>query len=132
MHRLIGEVGRVERRPLAAGESVAPGDLLEVELRLRAANQLSYVTLTDRRPAGCEPAEQRSGCDWDDVWLFREVTDQGVVLHLPEVPAGETVVRHRLRASWPGNWQALPVTVTARYRSDLATQSVGERLHIRR
>ncbi|MEM9291723.1 MAG: alpha-2-macroglobulin family protein [Acidobacteriota bacterium] len=135
-----GDFLRVERRvyrrslvegewrlePLAAGDAVAVGDQLEVELTLGADHEFEYVHLRDPRPAGFEPDRPTSGYRAHrGLSYFEEVRDSATNFFLEWLPRGEATLRYRLRAATAGRFQAAPATLQALYAPQFTAYSAG-------
>ena len=112
------------RVPLASGEELQSGDLIEVELLLESKNDYDYLAFEDLKPAGCEPVELRSGGrEENGLWSQMELRDQKVAFFLSALPQGTRTLTYRLRAETPGRFHALPTNGYAMYSPDLRTLS---------
>ncbi|MEM8961507.1 MAG: alpha-2-macroglobulin family protein [Acidobacteriota bacterium] len=117
--------------PLETGTALTPGDQLEVEITLRAGHAADFVALRDPRPAGFEPETLRSGYRWaGGVGVYEEIRDSGANYFFEQLPAGEYVFRHRLRASHGGTFRAGPAVVQSVYAPQFAAYSTGERVTV--
>lgn len=121
-------VGRAEafrRLPLdtAGGAVVASGDLVEVELTITAANEYEYLVFEDRKAAGLEPVEIRSGYSGDALGAYVEYRDQKVTLFVRQLPRGTHTIRYRFRAEAPGRFSSLPVFGGGMYATELFANS---------
>ena len=100
------------------------GDLLEVELFLESKNDYDYLAFEDLKPAGCEPAELRSGGRGENgLWSHMELRDQKVAFFLTQRPQGTRTLTYRLRAETPGRFHVLPTHGYAMYAPDIRTLS---------
>ncbi len=129
------QTGRASEKlaPLADGETLPSGEVIEVVLKIAADNTFSHVCVADAKPAGCEAEDRTSGGTWGETWLYRELRDREVTFFCQRLPQGELTVRYRLRAETPGVFHALPVRAFSMYRDDVRALSdeaqvrVGER-----
>ncbi|MEM9184949.1 MAG: MG2 domain-containing protein [Planctomycetota bacterium] len=103
--------------------SVKSGDLVEVELTLESKNDYEYLMVTDRKAAGFEPVDVRSGYTGNQLGAYVEYRDQQVNLFLRTLPRGKRSVNYRLRAEAPGRFSALPAEVAAMYAPQLRGNS---------
>jgi uncharacterized protein YfaS (alpha-2-macroglobulin family) len=112
------------RVPLASGDELKSGDLIEVELLLESKNDYDYLAFEDLKPAGCEPVELRSGGRQENgLWAQMELRDQKVAFFLSALPQGTRTLTYRLRAETPGHFHALPTNGYAMYAPDVRTLS---------
>ena len=114
---LVNDAGR-RTREWTPGEALYSGQAVEVELKVSCENELSYVLVTDPRPAGCEQDGNTSGYDWCGAWCYHELGEQETRLYLDHVLPGDTILTYRLRAESPGTFRYLPAAVEAMYRPD--------------
>lgn len=116
-------VERFEKIALNSGDSVASGDLLEVELILESKNEYESILLEDRKAAGYEPVETSSGYNGNNLGAYVEYRDDRVCFFASRIPQGRTTVSYRLRAETPGRFSALPTRVEAMYAPELKGNS---------
>ena len=120
-----------DREALPYQAEVAGGDLLEVELRIQAANNYEYLVFEDRKPAGCEPVEVRSGYRWGDgLCSNTELRDEKVVFFADALRQGEHLLRYKLWAEIPGRLHVLPTRAYAMYAPKVRATSDEMRLTI--
>jgi len=112
-----------ERTEVTNLASVTSGDLVEVELTLTSKNDYEYLMVTDRKPAGMEPVELRSGYTGNELGAYVEYRDKSVNLFLRQLARGTRSVSYRLRAETPGKFSALPTEVAAMYAPELRGNS---------
>jgi uncharacterized protein YfaS (alpha-2-macroglobulin family) len=123
---------RYEREPVRSGDTVASGDLLEVELQLESKNDYEYLVFEDLKPAGCEPVELRSGGKAGiGTYSSMELRDQKVAFFLTYLPQGRRTLIYRLRAEIPGKFHVLPTNGYAMYAPDIRTLSDEMTLGVR-
>ncbi len=116
-------VERFEKIALNSGDSVASGDLIEVELILESKNEYESILLEDRKAAGYEPVETSSGYNGNNLGAYVEYRDDRVCFFASRIPQGRTTVSYRLRAETPGRFSALPTRVEAMYAPELKGNS---------
>ncbi len=115
---------RYERVPLAEGDAVRSGDVVQVELRVTSDNDYTYLLIEDPKPAGCEPVEVRSGGDRQEgFYTYSELRDEKVAFFADGIGRGEHLLRYRLRVEIPGCFHALPATIAGMYAPELRGNS---------
>ncbi|MDA8016148.1 MAG: MG2 domain-containing protein [Thermoanaerobaculia bacterium] len=139
-----GDLFRVERRyfrrvlrgdewtlePLAEGASLAVGDQLEVQLDIRAGHAAEYVHLRDPRGAGFEPEDLTSGYRWDGLGHYREIRDSATNFFFEWLPAGQYVLKYRVRAATAGRFRVGPAQLQSMYAPEFVAYSTGARLAV--
>ncbi len=121
-----------ERVAMKAGDSVASGDVIEVELELRASGETAYVLLEDIKPAGGEPVELRSGERGGlGLWSHMELRDQKLVFFIGNLPQGPRILSYRMRAVTPGSFHVMPAACSAMYSPEVRGMSDEMRLGVR-
>ncbi|MDD5629479.1 MAG: hypothetical protein PHU21_10475, partial [Elusimicrobia bacterium] len=124
-----GETYRL--RPLAAGDTVAVGDQVEVQLKLGTRSQFEYVHLKDPKPAGFEAEELRSGWKWDQLSRYEEPRDSLTNFFMDWVPHGEYVLRYRLRPTTPGSYRLGAAVLQSMYAPEMSAHSDGFSIQVR-
>ena len=120
------------RERLQEGDELTSGDEIEVVLKISAKNTYDYLAFEDRKPAGCEPVDVRSGERWADGFCANvELRDTKTVFFVALLEQGEHWLRYRLRAETPGKFHALPATGAAMYAPEVRANSDEMRLNIR-
>jgi len=121
---------RYERDLLRDGDTVASGDLVEVELTLESKNDYEYLVFEDFKAAGFEPVDVQSGYTSDGLGAYRELRDERVAFFLRTLARGTNSLSYRLRAEVPGRFSALPARAFAMYAPELKANSDEIRLRI--
>lgn len=120
----IGQrVPKYERVPIENLGVVTSGDLVEVELEIESKNDYEYVIFEDRKAAGFEAVDLRSGYNNRGLRSYREMRDDRVAFFLQQLPRGRHSVSYRLRAEIPGTFSALPTIAKAMYAPELRGNS---------
>jgi len=122
---------RYRRVPVANGDTLASGDVIQVELKVTSDNDYTYLAFEDMKPAGCEPLQVRSGGKGQEGFLsYMELRDEKVVFFVGALGRGEHLLRYRLRAEIPGEFHALPARLYAMYAPELRANSEEIRILI--
>jgi uncharacterized protein YfaS (alpha-2-macroglobulin family) len=117
------KVVKYDRLPLKDGDALKSGELVEVELTLESKNDYEYLVFEDRKPAGCEPDDVRSGYSWEGLGAYREFRDDRVAFFVRSLPLGKHNLSYRFRAETPGKFSALPATGLGMYAPELRANS---------
>ena len=117
------KVEKYERVPIENLGLVTSGDLVEIELEIESKNDYEYVLFEDRKAAGFEPVDVRSGYDRSGLGAYREMRDDRVSFFLRQLPRGRHSVSYRVRAEIPGKFSALPTIAYAMYAPELKGNS---------
>ncbi|MBR0457661.1 MAG: hypothetical protein IJJ26_00350, partial [Victivallales bacterium] len=128
IEKRIDSTKRVELRD---GDEVKSGDELEVELIVTSKNDYEYLCLEDRKAAGTEPIDVRSGYRWrDGLSAYVEFRDDRVALMVRNLPQGTHSLFYRVRAEIPGRYTALPAILQGMYAPELRANSSSLKLKI--
>lgn len=117
------KVEKYQRLPLADGDRLKSGDLVEVELDIASKNDYEYIIFEDMKAAGFEPVEVRSGYNGNDLGAFVEFRDERVCFFVRQLARGQNSVSYRMRAEIPGRFSALPARAHAMYAPELKANS---------
>lgn len=129
--QVLSQVTREYRREeLANLGEVTSGDLIEVELEIEAKNDFEYLLFEDRKAAGCEPVEVRSGYNGNALGAYVEFRDERVAFFVRALARGRHSVSYRLKAEIPGRFSALPTSASAMYAPELRGNSDEIKLQI--
>jgi uncharacterized protein YfaS (alpha-2-macroglobulin family) len=128
---LVSQDGSGTRLPLKDGDTIAVGDVLETVLTVITNDAYEYLAFEDPKPAGCEPAQVRSGTTWfGSNWATVELADDKVLFFVQSLQAGEHTLRYRLRAEIPGRFLALPANGFAMYNPEIRANSDARLIRI--
>lgn len=121
---------KYKRIPLENLDSVASGDLIEVELEIDSKNDYEYVIFEDLKAAGMESVDLQSGYTRGGLGAYVEFRDERVAFFMRELARGEHSVSYRLRAEIPGQFSALPAKAYAMYAPELKANSDEMKIQI--
>ena len=124
------DLDKYERRELASGEELKSGDLVEVELEIESKNDYEYLVLEDKKAAGLEAVEVRSGYTDNALNAYAEFRDRKVLFFLRSLARGKHSLSYRLRAETPGSFSALPAIAKAVYAPELRGNSEEMKLGV--
>lgn len=112
-----------QRIPIQSGDQVESGDLIEVELLFESKNDYEYLMFEDRKAAGVEPVDLRSGWVYSGLSAYREMRDESVNYFLHHISRGKHSFTYQVRAEIPGKFSALPTIGYAMYAPELRANS---------
>lgn len=118
-------------RPLAAGDRLAIGDQIEVQLSLRTRHAAEYVHLRDPRGAGFEPVSTTSRYQWNlGIGWYEEIRDSGTNFFFDWLPVGEYTFKYRLRVAMAGHFKVAPAVLQSMYAPEFTAYSSGVELAV--
>ncbi len=123
-------VDREKRKELKNGDILKSGDLVEVELLLESKNDYEYLIVEDRKAAGFEPVDVRSGYTGNELGAYMEFRDERVCLFLRALARGKHSVSYRVRAEIPGRFSVLPTRISGMYTPELRGNSDEQKIDI--
>ncbi|GHT40277.1 hypothetical protein FACS189443_0380 [Planctomycetales bacterium] len=127
------------RQPIGlnADAEIKSGDLIEIELIIESKNDYECLLIEDRKAAGCELVEVRSGYPRYDastqgstLFPYVEYRDERVAFFVERLPRGKHNLTYRLRAETPGKFSALTAKIEAMYAPDLKGNSDENKIKI--
>jgi len=104
--RLRRRLETVDGQPLAG--KIKPGQVIAVRLQLELQNGEQYLLIEDRRPAGCEFADERIAPAVNGQLAHVEFRDDRVCIFANALGAGRHEIVYYLRAETPGVSHLLP------------------------
>ena len=129
MARKSGKEWRMEYIPLKPGENLSPGDEVEIRLIIDNRENINFVIVEDRLPAGFEVRETRSDPRFvglDDYWdwyVHSERHDERMAFFLDSLPGGRHEFRYVVYPELEGTSLALPASVWPMYVPSLKSES---------
>jgi alpha-2-macroglobulin len=135
--RRMGEAWRMEYLPLQPGDTLAPGDDVEVRLTVDAKESLNFVIIEDRLPAGFEVREVRSDprfaaySGFWDWYTHQERHDERMAFFRDTLPAGRHEFRYVIYPELAGEMTALPAAIWPMYMPSLRSESGLWRVRVR-
>lgn len=122
------------------------GDVVEVKLWVELSEDMHYVLIEDRLPAGFEPLSERMNPFYYAPWDFwrpvpfwreygynrKELRDDRVTFFTTWLSAGRHEFTYRMRATRPGLFSALPAEAYPMYRPDIWGRSASQQLTVER
>jgi uncharacterized protein YfaS (alpha-2-macroglobulin family) len=127
--RKEGKEWRMEYIPLQPGEYLSPGDDIEVRLIVDNKDDMNFVIIEDRLPAGFEVRETKSDLrfvghnDYWDWYVHSERHDERMAFFLDNLQKGRHEFRYVMYPELEGNVLALPASVWPMYVPSLKSES---------
>lgn len=118
--------GKPFQGPLKVGQVVA------VRLTLSLVQPREYVLIEDRRPAGCEFADDRIVPTLAGNLAHHEFRDDRICLFATSLSPGKHEIVYFLRAETPGTFLVLPGVTYPMYQDHLRGETGTNQLEIRK
>jgi hypothetical protein len=126
--RMQRQLETLDGKPLHG--PVKPGDVIAVRLRIELDQAQSYLIVEDRRPAGCEYADERISSGNTPASL--EFRDDRLCVFFNQLPAGKHEIVYWLRAETAGASHFLPGVVYPMYQESARGETGATRLEVKR
>ncbi|MDH5681493.1 MAG: alpha-2-macroglobulin, partial [Spirochaetota bacterium] len=105
-----------DRKKLKFGDHLKSGDLIEVNLAIKANNNFEYLMFEDPKPAGCEPVALKSGSTYQGGFVANmELRDTKVGFFVTYLRQGNHSIKYKLRAEIPGIFNVMSTQSQAMY-----------------
>ncbi|MDR3182517.1 MAG: alpha-2-macroglobulin [Planctomycetaceae bacterium] len=114
---------KTEKYDRIAANAFKTGDLIEIELTIDSKNDYESILIEDRKAAGLEPVDVRSGYTGNELGAYGEFRDERVAFFVYRLMRGKHSLSYRLRAEQPGTFSALPAKIEAMYAPELRGNS---------
>lgn len=102
------------------------GATVRVQLTVKAARDLQYVSIDDERAATFEPVEQLPGYIYDgSLAFYRENLDASTRLFLNRLPKGTYHISYDMTAAQAGSFSSGIATLQSQYAPELTAHSGG-------
>lgn len=100
------------------------GERVRVELLVKAARDIQYVSIEDERPAAFEPVDQLPGYVYDGgLGFYRENRDASTCLFVTWLPKGTYHISYDMTASLEGSFVSGIATLQSQYAPELTAHS---------
>ncbi|MGY8768011.1 MAG: alpha-2-macroglobulin family protein [Pirellulales bacterium] len=117
------KVAKFRRELLKNEAEITSGDLIEVELVIESKNDYEYLLFEDKKAAGFEAVDLRSGYNGNSLGAYMELHDESVSFFVRRLPRGKHSLTYKLKAEIPGKFSALPAVAQAMYAPELVGNS---------
>lgn len=112
-----------KKTAIRENEHIKPGDIIEIELIVDAANDYEYLELTDYKVPGFEPQQILSGYSYGNHGAYVEYRNNTVKFYLRSLQRGRYALTYRVKVEIQGIFSAIPATVRAVYSPQLKSNS---------
>ena len=107
------------------------GDKVVVRLTVKTQRDMEFLHLQDLRAACFEPAEQLSGCRWQDGRIYyQETKDAATNLFFDFLPRGTYVFEYALRANQTGDYQDGHANLQCIYAPEFSAHSQATQIQV--
>jgi len=127
--RRDGSEWRIEYEPLQPGEKIAVGEEIEVRLTVDNAEEMRFVVIEDRLPAGFEAREAKDDArfaaysSYWDWYAHVERHDERMAFFLDVLTRGRHEFRYVIYSELEGQALALPASIWPMYVPSLKSES---------
>jgi uncharacterized protein YfaS (alpha-2-macroglobulin family) len=131
-----GKEWRMEYLLLKPDENLSPGDEVEVRLVIDNKDDMNFVIVEDRLPAGFEVRETRTDArfaghgEFWDWYVHAERHDERMAFFLDNLPSGRHEFRYVMYPELEGTSLALPASVWPMYVPSLKSESKPWRVRV--
>jgi hypothetical protein len=113
------------------GDSVQPGETLEIRIDIDSKNDYEYILVEDFKGAGFEPIDGKSGWkNFGGKYVYAEFCEKKTALFIRELSRGAHSLTYRVRVETPGKIHVLPSRIEAMYAPRLKGNSDEHRLTV--
>ncbi|MCI0459401.1 MAG: MG2 domain-containing protein [Gemmataceae bacterium] len=127
--KLLRHLETVEGKPLTGPVKV--GQVIRVRLQLELEQEERYLIVEDRRPAGCEFADERLEGKVSRNAAHVDWRDDRVSMFFASLPAGRHEIVYYLRAETPGVSHLLPGCAYPMYREKDRGETAAARVQVK-
>ena len=117
------KVEKYKRIAITTDTVLKSGDLVEIEMIVDSKNDYEYLLLIDKKAAGFEPVDLRSGYNGNELGAYVEFRDEEVCFFVNRLARGRYSVTYRMRAEIPVKFSSLPAKIEAMYAPELKGNS---------
>lgn len=109
------------------------GDLILVRLTVNAKTTIRHLLVEDYIPAGCEIIDkgQVNYWEWQNWWIGQDVREERISFYVDRLSPGKHMIEFKMRAGFPGIYNALPAQVFAMYQPSIRVSSAEKEFTIR-
>ena len=105
------------------------GDVIQVNLTIRAARDIEYVAIVDNRAACLEPVDQLPTPIWaDGICFYRENRDAATNIFITRLPKGTYRLSYLLNVNNAGFYASGLATIQSQYAPAITAHSSGTHL----
>jgi len=118
--------------PIAANQSLKPGDKIKVRVELRADRAMEFVHLKDMRAAAFEPVNVLSGYrSQGGIGYYESTKDLATHFFIDYLPRGTYVFEYPLFVSMRGDYSNGVTTAQCMYAPEFTSHSKGVRVTVK-
>lgn len=113
-------------------DTLSLGDIVKIELSVKATQDLHYVVITDNRAACFEPVEQLPTPIFSEgICFYRENRDDRTNMFVNNLPKGTYLLSYEVYVNNVGNFASGIATIQSQYAPSLTAHSSGIRLAVK-
>lgn len=124
-------VNVVRGTAVEGASTLTVGDRVRIQLIIKVADDLDYVTVVDRQAACLEPEGQLSGyMSKDGLWFYREVTDSETRMYIQHLRRGTYVIDTDMNIVAEGRYTSGVATLQSQINPGVAANSSASPLTV--
>ena len=107
------------------------GDIVKIQLTIKAKRDIDYVTISDERAACFEPIEQLPKPIFTEgIYFYRENRDEATNIFVTNLPKGTYLLRYDMFVNNEGKFASGIATIQSQYAPQITAHSAGNLLNI--
>lgn len=105
------------------------GDLIKIQLTIKAKRDIDYVTITDERAACFEPTEQLPKPIFaEGIFFYRENRDEATNIFVTNLPKGTYLLTYDMYVNNEGEFASGIATIQSQYAPQITAHSAGNHI----
>lgn len=123
----------VEYEAVQSYNNLPLGSTLLVRMHIANEQAMDFVHLRDALPAGFEPQNLLSACQWKaGLFFYRTPSDQAVDYFISHLPKGSYIIDYKLFVSAQGVLSVGPVSIQSAYEPAFGAHSKGATIRVQK
>ena len=107
------------------------GDIVKIQLTIKAKRDIDYVTISDERAACFEPIEQLPKPIFTEgIYFYRENRDEATNIFVTNLPKGTYLLSYDMYVNNEGEFSSGIATIQSQYAPQITAHSAGNMLNI--
>ena len=107
------------------------GDLIKIQLTIKAKRDIDYVTITDERAACFEPTEQLPKPIFaEGIFFYRENRDEATNIFVTNLPKGTYLLTYDMYVNNEGEFASGIATIQSQYAPQITAHSAGNHIFV--
>lgn len=129
--KLLRRVDTPDGTQWVEADTFSVGDVVQVNLLIKAGRTIDYVAVIDQRAACLEPTEQMPAPIWaEGVCFYRENRDSSTNMFVGHLPKGTYRLSYTLTVNNAGNFASGIASAQSQYAPELSAHSSGTQITV--